>query len=134
MLEKNLKITDEALTKTKLNRDVCRNKIDQLIKKKNEVETDLRSRQCRALLKLAELPLSSCHDNIESLLSIKERIEKCNKIEVLKGINFGLQLLLKEEAHLSEALEKAEKSISKMKKIYWTPSSQNPKTFKQPSE
>jgi len=119
MLEENLKIADDALKKTKLNRDTCRNKIDQLIRKKNEAEIELRTRQCKALE--LEPPLFSLMDGemkakMDNLMSVKEWIEKC-KNDVLKGINFDLQQLLKEDAYLSEAVVEAEKSISKMKQI-----------------
>ena len=119
MLEENLKIADEALKKTKLNRDACRNKIDELIRKKNEAEIELRTRQCKALE--LELPLFSLQDEemkekIDNLKSVEEWIEKC-KNDVLKGINFDLQQLLNEDAYLTETVVEAAKSISKMKLI-----------------
>ena len=119
MLEENLKIADEALKKTKLNRDTCRNNIDELIRKKNEAEIELRTRQCKALV--SELPLFSLQDEemkekIDNLKSVEEWIEKC-KNDVLKGINFDLQQLLNEDAYLTETVVEAAKSISKMKLI-----------------
>ena len=124
-----MKIADDALKKTKLNRDACRNKIDQLIRKKTEAEIELRNRQCKALE--LELPLFSLMDDemkdkIDDLMSVKEWIEKC-KNDVLKGINFDLQQLLKEDAYLSEAVVEAEKSISKMKLILDSLKSKNRK-------
>ena len=110
-VEEKAFIAEEAVKKAISNRNGCRDKINQMMGKKKEAEIDLQDQKFRAI----EIELSFLDGQSETkdnLASVHGSIEKSK--DVLGKIDFELQILKKEEACLSEDVEEAEKSYSKI--------------------
>ncbi len=109
-MEKKASIAEDALRKTIANRNGCRDKINQMIGKKNQAEIDLKNQKFRTIdIELSFLDGQS--ETKDNLKLVHESIEKSK--DVLGKIDVELQILKKEEACLSEEVEEAEKSYSR---------------------
>ena len=117
-MEKKASIAEEAVKKAISNRNGCRDKINQVMEKKKEAEIDLQDQKFRAI----EIELSFLDGQSETkdnLASIEESIVKLLK-DVLGEIDSELEILQKEEVHLSEKVVEAEKSCSKIMQILYS--------------